>query len=337
MKLNFKFKIFITLFISLLFFTVKANADSEIKGKISSSDFEISKITCKNAIEPLNIPTYVKGDNSVVHPSVLYFKNKWNGYKYWMAMTPYTNTNNEYENPSIVVSNDGIEWIEPEGISNPIVQKPQEGFNSDVNIFMDKNEEKMFCMWREVTANNRLIIKSSINGVDWKDEKVIIDCTKNDNASPCIIYEDGKYLLFSVDLSKERTDKLQMYQASSPTEKWNYIREIKIPNIPIDKQLWHFEIKKYGDNYIILYTIAPVGYYGGCGELYLAKSKDLVNWETMKSPLLQPGIWDISFYKSSFIIKDNDNLSLDLWYGTTLYKDENNSQWKIGFTKILLI
>ena len=58
--------------------------------------------------------------------------NAWNGYRYWMAMTPYPNAQNAYENPSIVVSDDGETWIEPPGISNPIVPYPGAGYyNSD--------------------------------------------------------------------------------------------------------------------------------------------------------------------------------------------------------------
>src|SRR5699024_7190098 len=57
-----------------------------------------------NADTPIYIPTY---DNELqaIHPKVLYFPNSWNGYKYWMAFTPYTNSDIKTENPSIVASN----------------------------------------------------------------------------------------------------------------------------------------------------------------------------------------------------------------------------------------
>jgi len=53
-----------------------------------------------------NTPTY-DGSGQVVNPDVVYFPSGWHGYKYWLAMTPYPNSNDDYENPSILVSNDG--------------------------------------------------------------------------------------------------------------------------------------------------------------------------------------------------------------------------------------
>ena len=41
-----------------------------------------------NAIAPQAIPTY-DGTNQPTHPSVVKFEQPWNGYLYWMAMTPY--------------------------------------------------------------------------------------------------------------------------------------------------------------------------------------------------------------------------------------------------------
>ena len=45
-----------------------------------------------NSKNKLNIiSTY--GDNEAYHPKVLTFKEKWNGYKYWMVSTPYPKNN----------------------------------------------------------------------------------------------------------------------------------------------------------------------------------------------------------------------------------------------------
>jgi hypothetical protein len=45
----------------------------------------------KNASAPLTIPTY-DASGQAIHPDVIDFGsgNTWNGYRYWMAMTPYT-------------------------------------------------------------------------------------------------------------------------------------------------------------------------------------------------------------------------------------------------------
>ena len=174
-------------------------------------DFDINKVKCDNAKEPLKIPTYVPDDDSVVHPSVVKFESKWNGYTYWMAMTPYPEIDNQYENPSIVVSNDGINWIEPEGISNPIQNTPKNGYNSDTALFFDDNKNTMYCIWREVADEITIKIASSIDGVNWSEAEEILNTPEVDNASPCIIYEDGKYKLFSIDFYDSPNKSIQMY------------------------------------------------------------------------------------------------------------------------------
>src|SRR5574344_906898 len=71
----------------------------------------------------ITIPTYDKS-NETTHPKVLYFENGFNGYKYWMVSTPYPGNDAYLENPSIVVSNDGVNFIEPPGIKNPVSGYP---------------------------------------------------------------------------------------------------------------------------------------------------------------------------------------------------------------------
>ena len=108
-----------------------------------------------NALFPLMIPTY-DGSGEAAHPSVLYFTSRWNRYRYWMAFTPYRGTNEKYENPSIVVSNDGIHWIQPKGLINPIIGKPEDGHLSDPNLFFDFHKRlSMFYRKRYRLENGR--------------------------------------------------------------------------------------------------------------------------------------------------------------------------------------
>ena len=86
-----------------------------------------------NAASPQTIPTY-DGTNQPTHPSVVKFDQPWNGYTYWMAMTPYPYNDGSYENPSIVVSNDGENWIVHSGLTNPLVGTPNPGHNCDADL-----------------------------------------------------------------------------------------------------------------------------------------------------------------------------------------------------------
>lgn len=69
----------------------------------------------------LKIPVYNNPNGyQATHPSVLYFKNGWNGYKFWMGYTPYEYSNELLENPSVAASNDGVNWEVPTGLTNPL-------------------------------------------------------------------------------------------------------------------------------------------------------------------------------------------------------------------------
>lgn len=69
---------------------------------------------------PTPIPTY-DGSGSSVHPSVLHFATGWHGWQYVMAYTPYPLLRAAYENPSLAVSHDGLVWVTPPGLHNPVL------------------------------------------------------------------------------------------------------------------------------------------------------------------------------------------------------------------------
>lgn len=74
-------------------------------------------------------PTY-DGSGQAVHPSLVYFRDGWgndrarNNWRYWLVMTPFPNKKERYENPSILVSNEGVKWRVPPGLKNPIEKEP---------------------------------------------------------------------------------------------------------------------------------------------------------------------------------------------------------------------
>src|SRR5262245_48855354 len=68
----------------------------------------------------LVVPTY-DGSGQSVHPDVVAFPEAWNGSKIWMTMTPYPNAEVKFENPSVLVTDDGVSLENPTGVTNPIV------------------------------------------------------------------------------------------------------------------------------------------------------------------------------------------------------------------------
>lgn len=92
---------------------------------------------------------------SYCHPDVEYFPNGFNGYKYWMVFTPYfgavenVQISKRYENPTVVVSNDGLNWTPPTGNSGgPIQMTP--GIHES---FREKKGEEIQGFWSDVDWN----------------------------------------------------------------------------------------------------------------------------------------------------------------------------------------
>lgn len=67
---------------------------------------------------------------SYFHPNVEYFPNGMLGYKYWMVFTLYfgqVGSSREpvlFENPTVVISNNGLQWASPSVLINPLHHPP---------------------------------------------------------------------------------------------------------------------------------------------------------------------------------------------------------------------
>ena len=120
----------------------------------------------ENALLPQVTPT-ADGSGQTVHPSVVYTPEGWNGFRYWMAVTGYKDTNNAYENPHILASNDGATWAPPPGLTNPIYPQPVGGYNSDTELVLV--DGTAYCFFRRTVgvATDDIMLTTSTNGVTW--------------------------------------------------------------------------------------------------------------------------------------------------------------------------
>lgn len=113
-------------------------------------------------------------DNQVTHPDVVVMDEAWNGYRYWALYTPNVSRISIYENPSIVASADGVNWVTPEGLTNPIEVQPGSTryHNCDGDMIYNPRMDAMMAYWNwaddqagGVGAEVRLRI--SYDGVHW--------------------------------------------------------------------------------------------------------------------------------------------------------------------------
>jgi hypothetical protein len=130
--------------------------------------FRFSVLT--NARQPLQIPTY-DGSGQVVHPSVIDFLHEygmdaWAGYRYWMVLTPYPQSQDQYENPSLYASHDGITWVVPQNITNPLDQAAggwEKGFLNDPEMIYNPDNDQIWVYYRFANADALKMLLIKIN------------------------------------------------------------------------------------------------------------------------------------------------------------------------------
>lgn len=136
------------------------------------------------------IPDY--GASGIVHPDVVYFPSGKDGYKYWMTYTPWPP--NSAENPSIVRSNDGINWTDA-GISNPVIKPGLPGTfndleNPDPDFVYVSNYNKWFMVWDpgdQATDSRKIALAYSSDGKTWTQYN---GASINGNTDPIILSGD---------------------------------------------------------------------------------------------------------------------------------------------------
>lgn len=231
--------------------TAKSNGAAVITARISGGETSC-RIYVRNAnkhsAHPLKM-TNAYGNIFNYHPSVYYFENGWNGYKYWCAYTPYEKNNDYWENPHIEVSNDLKNWTTPKGFSNPLEPVPdtyEKGkvYNSDTELVYNDQTRQLECWWRFYDKPNKRVVlrrKVTNNGINWsKSEDMLTgEIYKYDFLSPSIIYENGKYRMWAIN---QNTGHSLDYRESTDGKNWSSIRQIRIEYDDKDLANWHLDV-----------------------------------------------------------------------------------------------
>ena len=304
---------------------VQSGATTEQANQIEANRTAITnaKIYNANASVPLNLPSYDDALNQATHPKVLYFPDKWNGYKFWCAFTPYCYGQMIHENPCICASNDGLNWIVPQGLKNPIdyPENIDDYFSDTHLVFKDNTLE---CWYRKVLVDSTGVInkgevicrKTSTNGVIWSDaeEMYRIDGGASSLLSPIIIWDEDNSL-YQIWICAGGSIK---YYETPTGKDWSFVRSINIP-------CWHADIIKSDKGYEL------VGYVINPNKLSYYTSKDNINWSTEKIIMFpKPGSWDSGLYRSSLVIV-NDKYYL-YYSGTGSDTLRTTSAWRVGLS-----
>lgn len=202
-----------------------------------------SSSTSAQAVIPLTIPTY-DGNSSVGHPDVVHVPGGWNGYEYWMAFTPFPTS--PRENPSVVASNDGINWEVPDGLTNPIAPYSlalSMGYDywADTDMVLSPDGTTMVMLFKgtKTGVSNHYLRTTSTDGITWTAPAVVIT---NAGVSPCLVLEDD--------------DTLTMFDRGDHNRKWTSgdlgvtwsgpTNSTSEPTLPTGFGVWHLDVTRVG-------------------------------------------------------------------------------------------
>lgn len=274
----------------------------------------------------IDIPTYDK-KGETTHPNLLYFKDGFNGYKYWMVMTPYPFNDSSKENPSIVVSNDGIKWVEPKGIKNPISGLPNDtrgdAYYSDPFMLFDKDHFELFFRETRSYFNNKyeksgyncIYVITSVDGISWsKPRKILEDTNSERYMSISVIKKNGKYKMwyFNFDGSLKYIESRNLINFTDPFN-------VNIEDFNID--MWHGEVQYIDGKYVSIFMVKY--------KLYYMESSDGLNFN--KPKLIDTKIDGLKnknyyIYKAGYIITNN---SIELFIPYRI-----NYVWNMHYSEI---
>ena len=298
----------------------------------------------------------LSNQGGTAHPSVIYFPQKWNGKKYWMAFTPFFGIINtlpdkeQYENPHIMCSDDGINWTEPVDhfgttIKNPLDQPVNKtyadatlayGYYSDTHIEMG-DDGYMYLYYRGnqqpyPTVNDPhksvyILMRKSRDGVNWSNAVIVKSIGDADIeigsaiVSPAIVNNNGAWSYFDIAYSKAA----HPYTAdNAQTGKFTFRM---IGNSPYNfegrdaNKIVRFDSRPWGANYEPWHI--DVKKYGNlyvmliCAGLNNQSHGDAlylaISGDGWNWNCLPNTLFNNNTYRSSIILKDFNNDILTFW------------------------
>jgi hypothetical protein len=260
----------------------------------------------------------------VVHPDIYIFDEPWNGWTHWMVYTPYASSNNQIENPSIEVSNDGITWQTPAGLTNPIVGTPvgASDFNSDPELMFDDGKLKI--IYRETlisTSIENMKYTESSDGITWSATTTIFSnaFATERPLSHTIAWNGSEWFMLYWDLV---TTNFRYRTSSALDTGWSSSSPCVLTNVTTNP--WHQKMR-YINNEYVMYS--QLGGSGG-GELVLIKSTDGINWDySTATTLIRSTNSELArnAYRSTFWPSDETGITYRSWFG------EANNPWGIYY------
>lgn len=261
----------------------------------------------------LEIPTY-DGSNQATHPDVV--RRPDNG-ELVMAMTPYPFSDGRLENPSILVSPDGMSFREPPSVKNPLVPPPPFDHNNDPDIRFDAatREYELVYLETEMPVQQTVVALRSADLVAWhRTDLIRYELWRGEDfiVSPTVVFDGKTTRMFYVNLSTKSFSQRLEVMTSADGRAW--ARSTK-RSLAIDLHgvtPWHIDVVTGPTGYALLIS----GYRDQFQRqnLYIATSPDLETWTFDPKPLLSyddPALGIASLYRATGLVSGDQ---LIVWY-----------------------
>ena len=234
---------------------------------------------------------------SQTHPSICFFPEKWHGYFYWLATTPYPDERVEYENPCIYRSNDPTVFSPIN--QNPILKHPGGGaYNSDPELFLF--EDRLYCIVRENENSHYLReikLLNSIDGQDWSKPVTIYSSNEEDRQllSPSYVRRRDKHLIYFLngDAGIGRNGKctgIEIAEADDLDTSFRFFSKGHFLNQEDVKiEPWHFDLFEYNNRLYMVLCARDRNRrtFRNPMYTYLAISEDYINFYIYKKPIVR--------------------------------------------------
>lgn len=289
---------------------------------------------------PIEFETYDKS-HQVVHPSAVAFAQPWHGQRFWLALTPYPNSDSRVENPSLYGSTTGDSWSVPGGLVNPVA-KTERGYLSDPELAYDPASDELRLYYREVVqvrhGNERpkhkgdiVYLTRSSDGVHWSAATAITNEVGHFVVSPTVARRaNGDWKMWAVDAGNagctSKSTRLVLRRSVDGIS-WSVPTSVSFAQpgyLP-----WHLDVQYVPelDTYWALVAAYPAGTACTASSLFLATSRDGEHWTTYASPALARGAipqFSANVYRSTFAFEPNGN-DLTIWLtgATTVKKGDH--------------
>jgi hypothetical protein len=281
-----------------------------------------------NTATHLEIPVPGLSSTEAMHPDVIDMGTEWNGYRYWMAFTPYNGTA-ATEEPCIVATNDiaSDAWEVPAGYTNPIaVDPPGTDHYADTDLLYDPNTDRLYVFAIRDDGSTFQDIRSWWTDGDgsWSTETTVLAGAAGTYGNPSIIPISGGWRLY-YNIGNSGANQLR-YRESSTAPDSGYGAETICSGI----DFVHFQnlgIARDTDGTIVALACDATSVAGAGGRLFFARSSDDGDTFALTGePVLKPagGEWDQSGIYRCSALTDPD--------GTVVVSDGEIDLWYSGFT-----